>query len=576
MIRAILEHRLEQSAFVALFVLALTFAFESIRPVLILAHLSALTTVEVLIYIVLALWLASHLLRRRLPPLPRAITGPIALWLALLALAALLALDYRESSFRFVARMAQGVLVGWAAYDLGSSRFRWRLLVRALALGGLLVALLALAEAARIAPVVAWLAHFKHAPTTVGDLPRASSTLPYATITSMVIELTIPLLAAWMLTTRRLWQQLLLATLLLVTVGAMVLTYTRAGILAVLVALLFMSTVAAWGRVRPVVNVGILANGALIATVALALLTNNLVGLRLVTETEQSWYQAGYQVPAFIAARKGEHVTVPVDLINQGVRAWEAGGQHPFALSYHLYDSNGSLLTYDGPRTALLADVPPGATARVNASIVGPPMRGDFLIEWDMVQEEITWFSWKQSEPVRTVLSVAGRSAEMLDWSPSQPPEEYHRLPRVGRLTLWQAALQMVRDRPLLGVGPDNFRLLYGKYLGMSRWDPAIHTNNLYLEWLSTTGILGLLAFCWLSWCLARLVASTLALPRQVDLSGRNGSFWIWQLALAASLVAWYVHGMFDYFFSFTPAYVAFWLVAALSARAATEYEHHW
>jgi O-antigen ligase len=148
-------------------------------------------------------------------------------------------------------------------------------------------------------------------------------------------------------------------------------------------------------------------------------------------------------------------------------------------------------------------------------------------------------------------------------------------LPRVGRLALWEVAARMAGERPLLGVGPDNFRLVYGKYLGMSRWDPAIHTNNLYLEWLSTTGILGLLAFCWLSWRLAKLVASSLALPGGDPRRGA-GSFWIWKLALAASLVAWYVHGFFDYFFAFTPAYVAFWLIAALCVRAASVDEHRW
>ena len=36
-------------------------------------------------------------------------------------------------------------------------------------------------------------------------------------------------------------------------------------------------------------------------------------------------------------------------------------------------------------------------------------------------------------------------------------------------------------------------------------------------------------------------------------------------LGLLASLVAWYVHGLFDAFVEFTPTYVAFWLIAGLA-----------
>jgi hypothetical protein len=40
-------------------------------------------------------------------------------------------------------------------------------------------------------------------------------------------------------------------------------------------------------------------------------------------------------------------------------------------------------------------------------------------------------------------------------------------------------------------------------------------------------------------------------------------------LFLLASLVAWYVHGLFDYFYEFTPTYVAFWLIAGLAVATA-------
>src|SRR5258708_18638888 len=122
----------------------------------------------------------------------------------------------------------------------------------------------------------------------------------------------------------------------------------------------------------------------------------------------------------------------------------------------------------------------------------------------------------------------------------------------------------MAADHPLLGVGPDNFRWLYGKYLGLDRWDSDIHSNNLYLEWLADTGIIGLAAFLWLS-------ATILRMTWQGLLHEANSTLRLWQLALLASLSIWYVHGLVDYFFEFTAPSIAFWLIVGLAASRSAQ-----
>jgi hypothetical protein len=47
------------------------------------------------------------------------------------------------------------------------------------------------------------------------------------------------------------------------------------------------------------------------------------------------------------------------------------------------------------------------------------------------------------------------------------------------------------------------------------------------------------------------------------------GDVWIWRLGLAASLTAWFLHGVFDYFYEPLPTNLAFWLVAGLALAAA-------
>ncbi len=121
----------------------------------------------------------------------------------------------------------------------------------------------------------------------------------------------------------------------------------------------------------------------------------------------------------------------------------------------------------------------------------------------------------------------------------------------------------MALARPLLGVGPDNFRLVYGDYAGVAVWDSTVHANNLYLEWLADTGLVGFAIFLWLN---AALVAGAYRRLGRGNPDGPAAAYGVvWQLSLLAALTAWYVHGMLDSFYEFTPTFVAFWLIAGLA-----------
>jgi hypothetical protein len=233
-----------------------------------------------------------------------------------------------------------------------------------------------------------------------------------------------------------------------------------------------------------------------------------------------------------------------------------------FRLGYTLTRPNDQSFTaLDGIRAALPADVLPGQTIDVIAKVVSPPVPGAYLIQWDMVEEGVLWFSSRGSAPASTRLTVAGQpvaNASPLKLGPANYTTD---ISSVERPALWGAALRIFRDKPLLGVGPDDFRWIYGRYLDLDHWDTAIHANSIYLETLADTGLIGLLAFLLLNWRWLRL--SWQNLRRQ-----NNHKFWIWQLALIAALIAWFVHGFLDYFYEFTGTYVLFWLIAGLSINA--------
>jgi SpoIID/LytB domain protein len=81
-------------------------------------------------------------------------------------------------------------------------------------------------------------------------------------------------------------------------------------------------------------------------------------------------------------------LTVQVD--NYGARTWVPGG---FALSYHIYDSGGTPVVWDGARGRLPSSVPPFTSVMVPIGVALPSGTGGYRLEWDMVQEGVAWFS---------------------------------------------------------------------------------------------------------------------------------------------------------------------------------------
>jgi hypothetical protein len=566
--RRSLATRLEQGAMVALALLGMTFALEVVQPILSLGDI-VLTNVEGLVLLTVALWIAALSTAGRWPAVPRTVARPTLAWLAALLVSALLAPDQRVQAVKFVGRMATGVLVAWVAYDLSRTRERWRTVFRALSGGGLLVAVLGLAEAAQLPAFDRFLAAFKESPTVLAEMLRVSSTLSYATIASMVLELSVPLLLAWLLTVERRGSQVVLGAGLLAMLATQVLTLTRGGLFALVAALGFMGAWAAWQRRRRLLVGSLATIAVLVALWGTVLVWHPLGTYRLTTEAEQHWYEAAYRAPTRLKAEAGETLLIPVTVTNSGVRTWQASGENAFRLGFHLAHPDTAVVQFEGGRVDLSQDVPAGADVQVRAPVTAPRANGEYVVEWDMVQEGVTWFSWTGTAPGRTQLTVVGAAPETAlepdRWqSTAEAPRSASYAPaEQGRMWLWQVAAGMFADRPLFGVGPDNFRWLHGVYAGVERADNRVHANNLYIEWLVDTGIVGFTAFLWLTWGLARAVYPALAGSR----AGNRTP--VWQLAVTASLVAWFAHGAVDFFYGFTPTYVAFALLSGLALSGA-------
>lgn len=93
---------------------------------------------------------------------------------------------------------------------------------------------------------------------------------------------------------------------------------------------------------------------------------------------------------------------------NSGKLSWEPHkGRWPFLnLGFHLLNSQGEVINFDGGRFPMPRVVPPGGEVLFIGQFEAPGTPGDYLLEWDMVSEGECWFADCGSTVLRTPLQV--------------------------------------------------------------------------------------------------------------------------------------------------------------------------
>ncbi|MCW5848718.1 MAG: O-antigen ligase family protein [Anaerolineae bacterium] len=548
--------------------------FQPVQP---LAHsdLTDLHTGTVLALLVLTLWLAHLVVARRRPRPSAPLTVSLGLFLAMALLAACLAPSDRLESVKFVVRLGLGAGACLAVADQAATATRRTRLIQVMVSAAGLVGLLGLAEYAGLPLALALLDQFKLAPTHVGEAVRISATFAYPTITSMYLELVIPLAVAllWLAVRgRRRGAAFGWVLMLALITEAMILTFTRTGLVAAAAALLVLvggSWRLGWRAEARLALGAIGLVGVLVA--GTALLTPTL-GLRLATENDRAWYGVTYAPAPLPSLAASDTVMVAVTVTNTGRLAWSPALPRPVSLSYHwLAHNEESVVEWEGPRVRLPLTVEPGQSVTLAAPVIAPSHSGPVRLAWDMVQDNVTWFSAKAVPMYTTRVDVLPRRVAV---AVEPPPILLKPMPAASRAdlspsrrTLWAVAVRMARDRPLLGVGPDNFRLAYGRYTGQDVWDPSIHSNNMYLEMFADMGIPGGLAFLLFTAVSLALAVQGVVLAAPLARANLPGDpLFVTSLAAAASLVAWLAHGVLDSFYAFLPLTLIYWTILGLVA----------
>jgi peptidoglycan hydrolase-like amidase len=89
----------------------------------------------------------------------------------------------------------------------------------------------------------------------------------------------------------------------------------------------------------------------------------------------------------------GTPYRLPITVTNTGLAPWPATGSSPVRLSYHWLDAAGRMAIWDGARTDLPREIAPGESVSLNALVVAPAQPGSYLLQWDLLQENVSWFS---------------------------------------------------------------------------------------------------------------------------------------------------------------------------------------
>ena len=114
-----------------------------------------------------------------------------------------------------------------------------------------------------------------------------------------------------------------------------------------------------------------------------------------------------YKVAAEMAS--GKTVSADITVKNVSPMTWPSKPDHKnryaVNLSYHWLNRKGEPVIFDGLRTPLPGDLPPGESVLLKAAIEAPAKPGRYMLELTLVQEGAAWFSEK-NDSAKLVLPV--------------------------------------------------------------------------------------------------------------------------------------------------------------------------
>ena len=122
-----------------------------------------------------------------------------------------------------------------------------------------------------------------------------------------------------------------------------------------------------------------------------------------------------------LSVKAGEQITIEVTAENRSTHPWpalpDALGRCQINVANHWLDEYGEVVQRDDGRCSFSWDVDPGARASAMLIVTAPADEGVYLLELDLVQEDVGWFGERASPTLRLPVMV-GKGLD----APRRPP----------------------------------------------------------------------------------------------------------------------------------------------------------
>lgn len=489
----------------------------------------------------------------------RALDLAVLLFLLVNFLSAALVAEDRPGAFKFALRMTYAALVYLAVSRLPARARSWLWLAGGVTAALMIVTVVGLLE--NFVSAVQWpdlLEPFQEGAITFGTFynVRVSSTLPFPTVFSMFLELALPMalaLGLWLAgrqarRSRRLWLEAATVVLLAAVMVLQVFTYTRSALVATPVAMLggaMLAGLYGYGR-RVWVFLGLGVVFLAIAVVASVLFSNKMAS-RLDLAEQERHYGAEYTLisgPSELSL--GQAGTVRIHVKNTGSINWtsEPDGEVALVYRWRTYPQNEY---YEMPSyivTEMPYVVPPGGEVDLTADFLVPEEGGRYVLVFELFKTHICLFSSAGVAPLIMPLEfINGKSRPLTITENSESFEAIEPAQVTAtRSQLWRVGFKAWKANPLLGLGPDQFRIRYNDYAPELEHDARIRTHNIFLESAATTGVAGLAVMIFL---IIRLFTVQFRLVRNRN---QGTAARLVSLALIVASLAYVAHGMLDCF----------------------------
>jgi O-antigen ligase len=130
------------------------------------------------------------------------------------------------------------------------------------------------------------------------------------------------------------------------------------------------------------------------------------------------------------------------------------------------------------------------------------------------------------------------------------------------RLNMWRVSFEMWRDHPWTGVGLGDLQHVYREYTPPDAERSYGHMHNNWIHILTTTGVIGLLAFAWLMVACGRMVW-------RAGVPGPDPELWALGAGGWGSFWGFHTMGLFEWNFGDVEVTIAFYfLIGVLFATA--------